>query len=482
MNPAVAPSRVVGVKRIADYLKRKLEIDPQLRSVSVRGEISNLNVSPRGSLNFDLKEGDAILRCFAWPDDGARFPILKNGVAVVATGAVSTYVQKSTYQLIVRAVEREGAGDVHTLFEERKKKLAAEGLFDPARKRALPAFPFRVALVSSRGANGAIDFVTLLAERAPHVEIVWCETLVQGPNAPAEIVRAVARASREDVDAIVVTRGGGSFEDLFAFSDEGVVRAIAHARHPVVSAIGHTADQQLCDFAADVHVETPSAAAKTIGPGARDLRALLADRALRAERATDLCLERLSARLSRALLRSRLSDARTFFAPFAQRIDEAAGALAGTANAVVRDREQAVRDLGRRLVARDPSRRLAERAQRLTTLRLTLDSAFERRLERARRASDTARDRLAPAVAGARARMLARLALAVAKLDGNDPEAILQRGYAIVTYGNAIVRDPAAVPPGARVEARVARGTLSARVEDCTTIPERETDGNERIG
>jgi exodeoxyribonuclease VII large subunit len=473
---------VVGVKRLADYLKRKLEVDAQLRAVSVRGEVSNLRISPRGSYNFDLKEGDVVLACFAWPDDGARFPTIKNGVAIVATGAVTTYEQKSTYQLRVASIVREGVGDVHTLFEERKKKLAAEGLFDPSRKRPLPAFPFRVALVSSRGANGAIDFVTLLRERAPHVEIVWCETLVQGPNAPPEIVRAIARASREDVDAIVVTRGGGSFEDLFAFSDENVVRAIARARHPVVSAIGHTVDQQLCDFAADVHVETPSAAAKALGPAARDVRVLIGDRAVRLERATDLCLERLRNRLGRALVRSRLSEPRTFFAPLVQRLDDADAALEASASAALRARERSVRDLARSLLAHDPSARLARRSELLATLRLRLDTAAVRRIDRLRRTSAAASERLDSALQTSLARAARRLEMAAARLDGNNPEAILQRGYAIVTYGGGIVRDPAAVPAGARIEARVARGTISARVEGSVTIPERETDGNERIG
>jgi exodeoxyribonuclease VII large subunit len=487
VTPSRAPSRVVGVKRLAEYLKRKIETDQQLRAVSVRGEVSNLSVSPRGHMNFDLKEGDAILRCFAWADDHARFPLFKNGVAIVASGHVSTYVQKSSYQLIVRAVEREGVGDVHALFEERKKRLAAEGLFDPARKRPLPAFPFRVALVSSRGAAGALDFVSILRERAPHVRVVWCETSVQGPNAPAEITSALARASREDVDLIVVTRGGGSFEDLFAFSDEGVVRAIARARHPVVSAIGHTSDQQLSDFAADVHVETPTAAAKAVGFDVRELRARLEDRSLRAERAAELCLERLRSRLSGALVRSRLGEPRFFLALFAQRLDDLDTALRDSANAALRSREAALRNVARRLDLHDPSRRLAERAARLQRAAMLLDGAIERRVERARRARDEANARLEPAARGALQRAAQRLALAEAHLDGNNPEAILQRGYAIVTHRGAIVRDPLAVPAGAAIEARVARGTLSARVEDRTsaesaTVNRNGSDGNERIG
>ncbi len=461
-----APRAPVGVKRIADYLKRKLEGDLQLRGVSVRGEVSNRSLSPRGHLNFDLKEGDAILRCFAWEDDLARFPLFKNGAAIVATGSISTFVQKSSYQLVVRAVECEGVGDVHALFEERKKRLAADGLFDPARKRALPQFPFRVALVSSRGANGAIDFVTLLRERAPHVRVVWCETSVQGPNAPAEIVAALGRASREAVDLIVLTRGGGSFEDLFAFSDEGVVRAVARARHPLISAIGHTADQQLCDFAADVHVETPSAAAKAIGLDARELRARIDERMRRARGAVDLCAERLRGRLTGALVRSKLAEPRSFLLPFAQRLEASDEALANAARLSLRTRDSRLGELRRRLERHDPSRRLAERALRLERARARLDAAIARTIERARRRYDEGHFRLAPAARTALERTGQRLALLRLRFEGNDPETILQRGYAIVTFADAIVRDATAIPLGAQVEARLARGTLRARVEE----------------
>lgn len=465
-DPGVAPARVVvGVKRLADYLQRKVLADPNLRRVFVRGEVSNLIASSRGHCYFDLKEGDTILRCFAWGDDYARFRDLKNGVAIVAAGGVSTFAQRSAYQLIVRAVEREGLGNVAALFEERKRRLTAEGLFAAERKRPLPRYPFRIALVSSRGANGALDFTTILRDRAPHVAVVWCETSVQGPNAPAEICAALARASRLDVDAIVVTRGGGSFEDLFSFSDENVVRAVARARHPVLSAIGHTADQQLCDFAADTHVETPSAAAKALGRDTLELRTAIDDRIGRGRAALELRLERLRVRLATALVRSRLADPRAFLIPLEQQLDDAERRLGEAGRVAVRERAERLRAATGRLAVRDPSQRLAERAHRLQAATLRLDGAIVSRLNSQARRATAARDKLEPATRMRVDRAKRVLEVANAHLNGKDPEAILQRGYAIVTYANAIVRDPAAVPAGALVEARVARGTLAARVE-----------------
>lgn len=479
-QPQARAPRVVTVKRLADYLKRKVEADQNLRDVYVRGEISNLRMMPGGNANFDLKEEKTVIGAFAWASDAVRFPAIRSGLAVVVRGAVSTYDVKSTYQIVVRSIELEGIGDVQALFDARKKTLAADGLFALERKRKLPAFPFSVALVSSRTANGAIDFVTILRARAPHVRVVWCETLVQGPNAPDAICAALARASRADVDCIVVTRGGGSFEDLFTFSDERVVRAVAAARHPVISAIGHTADQQLCDFAADVHVETPSAAARALGFDLVDLQARIDDDVRRARRALDLRLERFATRLTAALTRSKLTDSRVFFAPLAQRLDTATTGLAVGALAGVRRREDRLRELVRRLEGHDPSRSLAERGRRLQAATFRLDAASRACLDGAARAAQERSARLEPALRGAHARAAQRLALVAAHLEGKDPEAILQRGYAIVTYRGAALRDSASVPAGERIEARLARGTLSARVEPAS-MPRKETD-DEHLG
>jgi exodeoxyribonuclease VII large subunit len=468
--------RVVGVKRLADYLKRKLEGDAQLRGLTVRGEVSNASTSARGHFNFDLKEGDALLRCFAWADDAMRFPLVKNGAAVLASGQITTFAGKSAYQLVVREVALDGVGDVHAQFEERKKKLSAEGVFDTARKRPLPKFPFRVALVSSRGAAGAGDFVKLLGTRRPHVRIEWCETSVQGPNAASEIVGALARASRLDVDVIVLTRGGGSFEDLFVFSDENVVRAVARARHPVLSAVGHTVDQQLSDFAADLHAETPSAAAAMIGPETVEVRRRVADFASRALGAAELAAERVEGRLRKALVRSKLSDPRLFLLPRQQRVEALDAALGTALETGRRARVDRLHALAKRLDRFDPTVRLADRARDLTETARRLDRALDTALERAAARTLAAKARLDPAVLGRIDGRRHALALARAHLNGKDPEAILQRGYAIVTYEGGIVRDPEAVPIGAAIVARLARGTLAARVES------GKTNGDERIG
>jgi exodeoxyribonuclease VII large subunit len=456
--PNLPGESVRGVAWLSSFLRDKLQGDPLLRSIAIRGEVSNCKVSAYGNLNFALTEGTALLQCFAWEDDFLAFPEFKNGAKIVALGSISTYPQRSTYQLVVERVRLEGLGDVHQLFEERKKRLAAEGLFDAARKRALPAFPFRVALVSSKRSEGATDFLTRLRQLRPHVRVEWCETSVQGPNAPAEIVGAIGRAAQLDVDLIVVTRGGGSFEDLFTFSDESVVRAIARARHPVISAVGHTVDQQLADFAADLHAETPSAAAERVGSETRALRERLEDRVRRARGAASRNLERLESRLGRSLTRSKLDDVTLFLLPQQQLLEDAGERLDAGATVFLRTRRERIARLGERLARFDPRLALANRGRRLAETSARLERAARERLRRAE----------------------LRVRTASATLNGNDPAAILQKGYAIVTLGGRIVREPDEVPIGASIDARVARGTLSARVE--SKRRQGTTDGNERSG
>ncbi len=205
------PYPVVPVWRLARYLAKKLDADPKLRRIGVRGEISGLTENANGNVYFDLKDRDALVKCIVWSDAAANLPPLANGQEIVAVGGVGTFAKRSNYQLVVTSVEDGGLGRLHAMYEALKRRLQAEGLFASERKRPVPRFPFRVALVSSRNANGAGDFLMQAKARAPHVAIEFFETPVQGDAAAPEIVRALARASAAAVDLIVLARGGGSY-------------------------------------------------------------------------------------------------------------------------------------------------------------------------------------------------------------------------------------------------------------------------------
>jgi exodeoxyribonuclease VII large subunit len=278
-----------------------------------------------------------------------------------------------------------------------------------------------------------------------------------------------------DVDAIVVTRGGGSFEDLFAFSDERVVRAIASAKHPVLAAIGHTVDQQLADFAADIHAETPSDAAARMGFETRVLRERLGEGERRARAIVAQRLDRLGAKLEASLTRSKLSDPRQFLVPAQQRLDALAEALESARRRDLEAKRERLAAALRRLSEQDPRVRLERRASRFRELATSLERLSRERFAGWRRDLERSRA-LEPAARGALESLRRRVELQRAKLDGNDPEAILQKGYAIVTHDGRAVLDPREAPPGSTIRARLARGTLSARVET------GEPNGNQRIG
>lgn len=464
---ARADVRVVAVSRLANFIAGMFGRERAFARLGVRGEISNLRVQPNGNAYFDLKDRDALLNCVAFSEAAAMFPELANGDEVVAYGSVQTYAKASRYQLRVYDVAAEGgSGVLHRRYEALKARLAAEGLFAPERKRALPRYPFRVALVTSQAADGARDFVTQAYARAPHVEVLVVPTPVQGEKAAPEIVRAIGRAAALEPDLIVVARGGGSFEDLFAFSDERVVRALAASPVPTVSAIGHEADAPLTDFVADHRAATPSAAAQTVLPRRDELLALVGER-------------------NRTLLR----DVDRALAVRRQHVDGALRALTGAARERVRRCGDGLVALERRLAAAAPAARLAQRRGRFENLRERLDrtgpallrrraervAQYAARLGRADPALRIARaaaacagraDRLDAAIRRVLERRTARFELVQASLSGHDPDAILQRGYAIVEAEDGRpLTDAGLVPPGSIIRARLARGRLTARVE-----------------
>jgi exodeoxyribonuclease VII large subunit len=464
---------VVGVSRLAGYIKRKIEKDPKLDVLGVEGEISNLRVQASGSWNFDVKDRDAVLTCFAYPSDAATFPQAKDGAAAIVFGKVSTYEKSSRYQLIVRHLELAGVGALYAKFEELRRKLEAEGLFRAERKRRIPPYPFRIALVGSPTGDGTRDFLTQARARAPQVEILRFDTPVQGDVGP-QIAAALARAYAAAPDLVVLARGGGSFEDLFVFNDERVVRAIASAPVPVVTAIGHESNTSLADFAASRTAPTPSTAAQTLLPPRDELlRTLVRDRD-RLTRALDGRLHRWRAQLERIEHRSPLADPTLLLAGRRQRLDGLTGALDRAVHKRIGSARERLSFAERALLRRSPQSWLTENRARFDAVRSRLDTRFL--AERQGRRDELA-ERLGPAFAKVLAHGGHRLDVLKARLGTVDPRAPLRRGFAIVhgPDGKPLV-DPADAPPGTRLHVELARGDLTARVE-----PDGN-DGGEQIG
>lgn len=295
------PDEPLTVSEVTARVKALLEGDDALADVRVSGELSNLSRPASGHMYFTLKDGASQIRCAMWRSAVARLRgyAPQNGDAVVARGRVGVYERDGAYQLYVEALTRQGAGDLAAEFERLKVKLQAEGLFDAARKRVLPAFPRVLGVVTSPTAAAFQDILNVLRRRYPIVMVVLSPTLVQGADAPAQIVRAIARLNAlAECDVIMLARGGGSAEELWAFNDEAVVRAVAASRVPVVSGVGHEIDFTLADFAADVRAPTPSAAAEMITPDSDELRLTIDGLSTRSEGVLRARIERARARVA----------------------------------------------------------------------------------------------------------------------------------------------------------------------------------------
>lgn len=267
-------SFVISVSELNQYIKERLDGDPALNAVCVRGEISNYKLYPSGHHYFTLKDDAAVIRCVMFRSSAASLRFRpENGMAVLAIGRVSVFPRDGAYQLYCSRLTPDGAGELHTAFEQLKKKLFEEGLFDKERKRTLPAYPHRIALITSPAGAAVHDMLRILNRRYPLSRVLLLPVRVQGAEAAGEISAAIRYANEKRLaDVIITGRGGGSLEDLWAFNEEPVARAIAASQIPVVSAVGHEPDVTISDFVADLRAATPSNAAELVAPDQNELR------------------------------------------------------------------------------------------------------------------------------------------------------------------------------------------------------------------
>jgi exodeoxyribonuclease VII large subunit len=278
MQPSLfAQPEALSVTDLTRYIRDVFEMDYRLQDVSVQGEISNLSRPSSGHVYFSLKDSGASIRCVMWKTTAAtQASKLREGDAIIAHGKISVYEPQGAYQLYVDAVQAAGAGDLFQQFELLKAKLQAEGLFDPDRKRPLPEAAHTIGIVTSPTGAALQDMLNVIRRRWPLMKIMLAPTTVQGDDAPPKIIAALKRLyQRVDLDAIIVARGGGSIEDLWAFNDENVARTIIQSPVPVISGVGHEVDFTIADFVADVRAPTPSAAAELITPDQAETRSML---------------------------------------------------------------------------------------------------------------------------------------------------------------------------------------------------------------
>ena len=430
-TPGAAPARLVWsvaalVQAVADALAARFG------ACAVRGEVSGFSRAASGHCYFTLKDasgGAALLRCAMFRRAAALLDFVpQDGQLVELRGRLGVYEARGELQLVVESMQRAGAGALFEQFLKLKARLEADGLFDAARKRPLPPYPRRLGVVTSLGAAALHDVLTTLARRSPHVEVLVYPSAVQGAEAPAALSAALALvAQRNEVDCVILCRGGGSIEDLWAFNDERVVRAVCALPMPLVCGVGHETDVTLADFAADLRAPTPTAAAELAAPDAR------------------ACLNALQ--LAADLLQRRVHD---LLDGRAQRLDTLALRLARPAEA------------------------MRHRVQRLDLLAYRWVAATRRGLEQRRAHIEQLQARL-PRTAAMQVSMQGRGLTALdARLRALDPQHVLARGYAWLSHPNGqAVTGVAGLEAGATLLARLADGNASMTVTDVRAVPSK---------
>jgi exodeoxyribonuclease VII large subunit len=423
----------------------RLLVESGLGVVWVTGEISNFTHHSSGHMYWSLKDARAQVRCAMFRQENRSLTFTpENGQQVLVRARATLYDQRGEFQLVVDEMEPAGEGLLRARFEALKRKLAAEGLFDSARKVPLPAIPARIGVVTSPSGAALHDVLVALKRRFPAVDVLIYPTSVQGAGAAAEICRALELADRRrDCDVLILTRGGGSLEDLWPFNEEIVARTIAALETPIVVGVGHEVDVTIADFVADVRAPTPSQAAELVVPDQAKIETRLRDLAEQLRRCTtrrlavDLKhLAALAHRLKRmhpgAVLRAQQ-----------QRLDELDGRLARGLRDVVTSLELRVRDAAARVFAANPRFQLQVTRERAAIATARLRGGIRRVIER----------------------LNVRISLAERGLRTLSPLATLERGYAIVTGSDgAVLTESAKVSTGEDIGVRLARGSLAARV------------------
>lgn len=344
------------VTEITRYLASLIGSDPFLQRVWIRGEISNFTHHTSGHMYFTLKDDGARIRAVMFRGQNRSLKFLPgNGMMVVAQGSVSLYEKGGDYQLYVEWMEPAGIGALNLAFEQMKERLNQEGLFDPARKRPLPKLPQKIALITSPTGAAIRDLIQVLRRRRPHLDILVIPAVVQGEEAPDSLVAALRLAGRlRELDLIIIGRGGGSLEELWAFNEESVARAIAASPHPVISAVGHETDFTIADFVADLRAPTPSAAAELAVPDQRELEMgvwRLNERLVRAE---ERYLERNRRTVEQLLLRPVLNRPERWIRLLQQHLDETEGQLRRVFPHLLQERQLHLRNLLGKLDALSP--------------------------------------------------------------------------------------------------------------------------------
>jgi len=456
--PVVAPAparKILSVSELTSQVRRLLE--GQVGTIWVTGEVTNLRAQSSGHRYFTLKDAGSQLSCVLFrAEPVAHRELLEDGQKVLLQGDVTVYEARGQYQLIVRAVELQGVGALQIAFEKLKQKLAAEGLFAPERKRELPKYPQRIGLVTSPTGAAIRDVLHVVRRRNPSLQIVLAPCRVQGEGAGREIAlgirtlnefnqRLLTSSPTGKLDLILITRGGGSLEDLWAFNEEVVARAVFESALPVVSAVGHEIDFTISDFVADLRAATPSAAAEIITEGIFGSCEFVGNAADRIRQLVAQQFEYKTEELDNLVHRLGRMHPRRRFDEWLQRLDDLHGGMLRCTRHGVRQQVAAFQNLSDRLARVRPAQLLRQRRELLEQEHARLGEQMKHQLRERRNRAEALEARL---------RLL-------------SPEQVLARGYSITTDAETgkVLRDAAKIKPGQRLKTRLHKGEIVSQVE-----------------
>ncbi|MBC1473079.1 exodeoxyribonuclease VII large subunit [Listeria grandensis] len=438
--------KYLSVEALTKYIEKKFEVDPYLKNIYVKGEISNFKQPVSGHMYFTLKDEGAELRCVMFQKSATKLGFKpEDGMQILLTGRVSVFSKGGRYQLYAEWMEPDGIGSLYIKLEQLKHQLEKEGLFAQNRKQALPSFPSKVGIVTSKTGAAIRDMITTIKRRMPATEILLFPTIVQGDTAAPNIVRNIERANfRNDIDVLIIGRGGGSIEDLWAFNEEVVVRAVADSAIPIISAVGHETDTTLTDYVADVRAATPTAAAELAVPDYRDLLERVAERRFRLIQTIRQRIDISKQEVARYQERLVMHGPKRQMEQYQERTDYFMERLERGLKQHLLLKQHAFERVAFRLAHTGLDREIAQQQQLLASSSKDLNRQMSRLLTTKRR------DFLQK----------------VEALEHLSPLALLNRGYSVVYKEDTILTSSEKVAVGDEITVRMANGQIRAKITE----------------
>lgn len=439
----------LSVKALTKYIKKKFDADPHLRDVYVKGELSNVKIHTSGHIYFTLKDNAARLPgvMFSASAKSVKFKP-ESGMTVLIRGDVTVYEASGQYQLYAQSMQIDGIGDYYLAFEQLKEKLSKEGLFHASHKKLLPRFPRKIAVVTAQTGAAVRDIIITLHRRYPLADVVLYPTLVQGTGAVQSIVQSIQAANKKDFDVLIVGRGGGSIEDLWAFNDEAVARVIFSSVIPVISAIGHETDTTIADFVSDLRAATPTAAAELAVPSQTELLERIASYRSLMYRTVSGTISQQKQLLNHLTTSFPLAYPERLYRPFTERVERATESLQRESLQQLNRSKEYYQTLENRLKSRSPLQQIHQSEIQVMELGRRLDYQLDQLLKNQSQ----------------------QLSSAIRTLDALSPLKIMDRGYSIPYIEETVVKSVKNIKIGDQLTVAMQDGTIQATVDQVNAV------------